>query len=150
MIVQLQYYKKSGKWYSSAEFEWEGPDDVILYNLWDAVRHMNPHPGLACKWDGIISVRVPDHPDDHPHLIVPKEKDKEKEINLYTNLEGHKRDDTFWQSEKGWFGVDETTKTRSAYIQAPCEKGDLLEVVDVEPEKTNGKWQWKISVKEKK
>lgn len=29
------------------------------------------------------------------------------------------REDTFWKSEAGWFGVDETTKTRGPNLQCP-------------------------------
>ena len=73
MIVKLNYFKLTGKWYSEGEFEWQGPDNAPLYQIWEAVRHMNPHPGLMNAWSGIILVDVPEHQHNHFGLLVPEE-----------------------------------------------------------------------------
>ena len=71
-VVKLEYFKRSGKWYESGKYISE---KEALYGIWDEVRAMRSSgnlPGLV-KGAGsefIISVDVPGHPHEHPHLIV--------------------------------------------------------------------------------
>lgn len=69
MLVKLTYFKRSGKYYACGEYE---SDELHLFQIWNEVKKMKEHPGLVCKWvDGPISVDVPDHPFNHPHLVMP-------------------------------------------------------------------------------
>jgi NTP pyrophosphatase (non-canonical NTP hydrolase) len=68
--VILTYFKKSGKYYSTGEYQSEKKE---LFEIWQEVRDMaGCHPGLVNLWnkEGPISVDVPDHPNNHPHLVI--------------------------------------------------------------------------------
>lgn len=69
--VELQYFKDSGKYYSSGEYQTQ---KLYMYEIFDEVREMlanGKRPGLV---DGANEfhtlVTVPNHPHAHPALIV--------------------------------------------------------------------------------
>ena len=76
-VVKLRYFKASGKWYSSGNFN--VPGHMELYQIWDKVRQMSYEgdlPGLGKSenpYTYLITVDVPNHPNEHPHLIVPEQ-----------------------------------------------------------------------------
>ena len=75
MLVKLTYFKDTGKYYTSGEYETVQSD---LGDIWDEVRAMGRTktlPGL-CQGhsDFIVSVVVPDHPHQHPRLITSFEE----------------------------------------------------------------------------
>ena len=73
--VNLTYFKKTGKFYSSGNFLICA--DTPLHVIWDIVAHKSVDgnlPGLQFSphaHDFIISVDVPDHKSNFPHLIIP-------------------------------------------------------------------------------
>jgi hypothetical protein len=72
MLVKLTYFKRSGKYYSDAEYHTVHEE---LWDIWDEVKRFRDHgesPGLTkgTFHDFIVSVDIPDHPHNHPHLIV--------------------------------------------------------------------------------
>jgi hypothetical protein len=67
--VNLIYYKKNGKYYGEGTYM---EDYWPLYLIWEKIEKMEKHPGLLGRWDGIISVDVPEHINSHPHLIMMK------------------------------------------------------------------------------
>lgn len=74
MKVLLVYYKPSGKFYSDANYVTEQKD---LWMIWNEVEKMLIEGRLPGLVDGarefIVSVYVPEHPHNHPHLIVRPE-----------------------------------------------------------------------------
>ena len=78
--IEIEYFKESGKYYSSDSFEREfenccdNPDHPICYmnKVCDYVRELNkigPMPGLSGRWlDGYIRV---DCKEGFPCLIIP-------------------------------------------------------------------------------
>jgi hypothetical protein len=68
--VILTYFRESGKYYSEGIYM---EDYLPLYKIWEKIENMKKHPGLSMKWRGFISVDVPDHINNHPHLIIMKE-----------------------------------------------------------------------------
>jgi hypothetical protein len=67
--VDLTYFKESGKYYSSGECE---VSHKPLFEIWNEIEQMNPHPGLSGQWSqGFILVNT-DHENAHPHIIVIK------------------------------------------------------------------------------
>lgn len=72
-FVELTYFKRTGKYYSS------GTCTILnvtsLYEIWKQVREMlkrGTWPGLIDgPHDFFTLVRVPEHPHDHPKLILP-------------------------------------------------------------------------------
>jgi hypothetical protein len=72
-IVKVTYFKRSGKYYTHCEYETE---EVSLLSIWSEVIRMKENgtlPGLSSGGvdsEFIISVDVPDHPNNHPKLIV--------------------------------------------------------------------------------
>lgn len=72
--VKLRYFKPSGKWYESGEFY--VPYNLELYQIWDKVKERAANgdlPGLAkssTPYKYFITVDVPGHPNEHPHMIV--------------------------------------------------------------------------------
>ena len=73
--AKINYFKRSGKWYSEADHTSE---QEHLWLIWKEIRDMiydGQRPGLVdCKPGEndfpFVLVNVPDHPHDHPHLIV--------------------------------------------------------------------------------
>lgn len=74
MKVLLIYYKPSGKYYSEASYQTKLED---LWNIWNEVEEMQVKGRLPGLVDGardfIISVDVPEHQYNHPHLIIRPE-----------------------------------------------------------------------------
>lgn len=78
MKVKLNYFKKTGKWYSEGEYETQLTPENGLYEVWDEVEEMfrkGKRPGLI---DGAqefhVLIRVPDHPHDHPTMIFAQDE----------------------------------------------------------------------------
>ena len=75
LTVKLNYYKKTGKWYASGKFLVR--DDKDLHKIWNQVKLMMANgylPGLVQSsepYEYIVSVDVPGHKHEHPHLIIP-------------------------------------------------------------------------------
>jgi len=74
MKVKLVYYKPNGKYYHDDEYE---TNEKELWMIWNEVEDklLSGHlPGLV---DGarefIVSVDVPEHKHNHPHLIIHPE-----------------------------------------------------------------------------
>ena len=66
--VKLTYFKKSGKYYTKGSYM---SDYKLIYHICEDIRNMEKHPGLSGKWEeGFISVDIPEHCLNHPHLIV--------------------------------------------------------------------------------
>jgi hypothetical protein len=77
MLVKLTYFKRNGKYYSSGEYQ---TTQTQLFEIWQEVHDMTEHPGLLCKWtEGPISIDVPRHRNRHPHLIIYRKNDVNKE-----------------------------------------------------------------------
>ena len=72
-IVKLDYFKDTGKWYTEGEYE---TPEKSLYEIWDEVREMMDKGKLPGLIEGhsefIVLINVPDHPHDHPRLIIPE------------------------------------------------------------------------------
>lgn len=66
MKVKLTYFKQSGKYYCHEEYETQRE------NLWEIWEEVEGSPELMkSKGRFYVLVGVPDHPYDHPHLIIP-------------------------------------------------------------------------------
>jgi hypothetical protein len=77
MKVELIYFKKSGKYYADGEYTTKLTVDDGLYKVWDEIEDMfrrEKRPGLVDgRQEFTTLVSVPEHPHDHPHLIMPQE-----------------------------------------------------------------------------
>lgn len=74
MEVKLTYFKDTGKYYSEGEYESVYGIDCFLGDVWNEVRRRRSIYKLPNISDGsyfIILVEVPDHPNNHPKLILP-------------------------------------------------------------------------------
>lgn len=75
-IVKLQYFKASGKWYESGDFYVDC--GIELYEIWRIVinrARIGHLPGLrisSTPYKYFITVDVPGHPNEHPHMIIPE------------------------------------------------------------------------------
>ena len=69
--VNLTYFKKSGKYYSSGFYYSERK---ALYEIWEDVEKMlseGKRPGLVDGFSGFhLLIEVPEHELDHPHLLL--------------------------------------------------------------------------------
>ena len=67
--VELTYFKKNGKYYSFGSYKTNKDN---LYDIWDEVKDMklkSKLPGIyGNEW--IISIDIPNHEYNHPHLIT--------------------------------------------------------------------------------
>lgn len=87
MRVKLTYFKPTGKFYASGEFDSQCPSHELtrypewiigpyLHAIWVEVAVLveaKRLPGLEeGHSDFLVSVDVPDHPHNHPHLIWPE------------------------------------------------------------------------------
>lgn len=85
MLVNLTYFKPSGKYYSSADYQTEPQE---LYRIWQEVAvkmEGRRLPGLVGGHsDYIVMVDVPNHPHRHPHLLLPGQPLEVKEPVLPT------------------------------------------------------------------
>lgn len=74
MKVNLVYYRPTGKYEHSASYETE---QTVLFKIWDEVAQMASEGRLPGMIEGhgkdyyIISVDVPGHEHEHPHLVMP-------------------------------------------------------------------------------
>lgn len=72
MKVYLDYFRSSGKWYSEGEYETE---KTVLYEIWEEVALMENVRRLPGLVEGhgayYVTINVPEHPHNHPHLILP-------------------------------------------------------------------------------
>ncbi|CAG0943404.1 hypothetical protein ANRL1_01327 [Anaerolineae bacterium] len=80
--VKLEYFKEFGKWHADGEYH---TNEFELYRIWFEVEAKLRHrilPGLmAGHSDFIVSVNVPGHPHEHPHLIIPEAFRRVQEID---------------------------------------------------------------------
>lgn len=81
--VKLDYFKESGKWYSEGEYI---STQFDLYRIWSEVetklrRHTLPGLMVGHHDDFIVSVNVPGHPHEHPHLLIPQAFRRVQEID---------------------------------------------------------------------
>lgn len=78
--VQLTYFKDSGKFYTEGEYM---SKKLNMFEIFEEVEHMlaaGSRPGLVHgRNEFYVVVNVPDHPHNHPFLIVPESRRKEKE-----------------------------------------------------------------------
>jgi len=64
--VNLIYFNINGKY----KYEGEYMEDYIpLFEIWEKIEKMEIHPGLSCRWNGLIYIEVPDHMHNHPHIL---------------------------------------------------------------------------------
>ena len=72
MKVELTYFKWSGKFYTTGEYETK---IVSLFDIWSEVQRMwdkGELPGLTHGTGASITlVEVPEHPHNHPYLLFP-------------------------------------------------------------------------------
>lgn len=67
--VKLTYFKMGGKYYTEGSYESE---KAQIFEIHEEVREMKANgtlPGISID-DHIVHVEVPDHPDNHPRLII--------------------------------------------------------------------------------
>lgn len=71
--VDLTYFKQSGKYYADGSYETE---KVNILDIWKEVREMIANKKLPGLMEGhsefIVSVDIPEHPVNHPHLFNVK------------------------------------------------------------------------------
>lgn len=87
MIVKLTYFKPTGKYYASGEYETKLPARDLrhpqsslpapyLHEIWaevEAMIELRRCPDLVEGHSNfLVAVDVPDHPHNHPHLIWPE------------------------------------------------------------------------------
>jgi len=79
MQVYLTYYKESGKYYSEGVYETEKEH---LYEIWEEIYQMRKQGRLPGLIEGAhefhISVDVPDHPHNHPRLILLEQEESDE------------------------------------------------------------------------
>jgi hypothetical protein len=75
--VKLTYFKDSGKYYSCGEYtskEWD------LHQVFKEVGNLSRYRKLPDLISGhsdfLVLISVPEHPHDHPHMIVPSWENK--------------------------------------------------------------------------
>jgi hypothetical protein len=72
--VKLTYFKGNGKFYSSGSYV---SNLDSLHSIWSEVEGMQMRGELPGLVPGagmpIISVKVPQHPHKHPHLVINRE-----------------------------------------------------------------------------
>ena len=83
MLVKLTYFKPSGKYYSSGEYETKVADRPLgfprdfmgpaLFEIWEEVARIKNEGRLPDLIEGhsnfTVLIDVPDHPHRHPHII---------------------------------------------------------------------------------
>lgn len=79
MKVSLTYFKETGKYYSEGSYETEKEH---LFEIFNEVRQkvqdrILPRLVKGCS-EFIVSIDVPDHPHNHPRLIVPSKEEIRK------------------------------------------------------------------------
>jgi len=77
MKVKLTYFKSdTGKYYSDGTFECS--DTLHMYEIFYLVRELATNRKLPGLVDGsygwIILIDVPEHPHNHPQLVLPEEE----------------------------------------------------------------------------
>jgi len=77
MKVNLTYFKASGKYYAKGDYITHLSPEDGLFKIWLEVEDMferHVRPGLINGpiGDYIVAVKVPEHPHDHPRLMIPK------------------------------------------------------------------------------
>lgn len=80
MKVVLTYFKQTGKYYSTGEYNTSLEDLSDIFNEVKSIVNRGDGPGL-CK--GVsqthyVLIDVPDHKFNHPHLIIPSEIDNDE------------------------------------------------------------------------
>lgn len=76
-LARLTYFRASGKFYSCGVYI---SKKEHLFDVWEEVATMQRQGKLPGLRDGatfpIIWVKVPQHPHQHPHLVVAKDGDE--------------------------------------------------------------------------
>lgn len=71
MKVNLTYFKKSGTFYGRGNYEIESQP---LYMIWESIERLldsGIRPGLVDGHSGFhVLIDVPEHEDNHPHLLI--------------------------------------------------------------------------------
>lgn len=76
MEVKITYFKLTGKYYTDCTYNSKLPDDTPLFEIWNELREkfkQRKAPGLnsgSCD-EFIAYIDVPEHPNNHPRLIIP-------------------------------------------------------------------------------
>lgn len=74
MKVRLTYFKPSGTYYSDGEYDYLADEKTLMLDIWQDVAEkleVRQLPGLIPGHDPkIVLVDVPDHPNNHPHLVM--------------------------------------------------------------------------------
>jgi len=72
--VDLTYFKQSGKYYTGGYYI---SDKIHLFEIFEEVKELHKAqtlPGIMVNHGPFyVSISVPDHPNDHPHLSIPGE-----------------------------------------------------------------------------
>ena len=71
--VELTYFNENGKFKYTGHYD---SNKKEIFEIWNEVQEMfdkNIRPGLVDGPQGYyVLVNVPGHPNEHPHLILPK------------------------------------------------------------------------------
>jgi hypothetical protein len=76
--VKLIYFKRSGKYYTSGEYETQREHMFQIYEEVGEFRQQGFLPGLVNRSEGhtfVVLVEVPDHPNNVPQLIGADDAD---------------------------------------------------------------------------
>ena len=72
MNVNLTYFKRTGKYYSEGSLQ--VPDSISIYEIWIIVKNLKIKKELpdliVGHSDFIVLIKVPEHPYNHPKLIL--------------------------------------------------------------------------------
>ena len=74
MKVNLTYFAPTGKYKYEGSYD---TDKQHIHEIWTEIEFLNMEhrlPGIVSGiWNGPISVDVPEHPNNHPRLILPEQ-----------------------------------------------------------------------------
>lgn len=131
MKVLLEYFKPSGKWYSSGEMDLPRME---LFEVWEIVEAAMKHralPGLVLgHGDFTVLVDVPDHPNRHPRII----QHFMIRDNTWKQVPWRKANDRppygaiVCDKPTGW-DDDQNVKHYGGYLIAESVKPDVLEYI---------------------
>jgi len=69
--VNLTYFRRSGKYYSDGTYTTGLTDLWRIFEEVEDLRDRGELPGLLPgSRDFLVLIKVPNHPHDHPHLVV--------------------------------------------------------------------------------
>jgi len=77
MRIELTYFRPNGKYYTEMDYDCKELH-TALYEYWNHILKLKLAGNLPGLIKGphnfIILVEVPDHPHNHPHLIMTNER----------------------------------------------------------------------------